>query len=41
MADAGKAALHLRPLLEDMGFSQAQPMEIQADTRGALQMMNA
>jgi hypothetical protein len=41
MADTGKAALYLRSLLSDMGFTQEDPTEIQADNRGAMQMTNA
>ena len=41
MADAGKAALYLRSLLSDMGFTQDLPTEIQADNRGAMQMATA
>jgi hypothetical protein len=41
MADAGKAAIYLRSLLEDMGFIQEHPTEIQADNRGAMQMATA
>ncbi len=41
MADAGKAALYLRSLLSDMGFVQDLPTEIQADNRGAMQMVTA
>ena len=38
MANAGKAALYLRSLLSDMGFTQEFPTEIQADNGGAMQM---
>ena len=41
MADAGKAALYLRSLLSDMGFTQDLPTEIQADSRSAMQMATA
>jgi hypothetical protein len=41
MTDAGKAALYLRSLLADMGFDQEYPTEIQADNRGAMQMVTA
>jgi hypothetical protein len=39
--DAGKAALCLRPLLLDMGFTQEHPTETQADNRAAMQMATA
>jgi hypothetical protein len=41
MADARKAALHLRSLLSNMGFVQELPIEMQADDHGALQMATA
>jgi hypothetical protein len=41
MTDAGKAAIYLRSLLADMGFTQENSTEIQADNRGAMQMATA
>jgi hypothetical protein len=41
MADAGKAALYLRSILEQIGIEQILPTEILADNRGARQLSNA
>ena len=41
MVDAGKAALYLCSMLEELDLEQTLPTEILADNRGALQMANA
>ena len=42
MTDAGKAALYLRSLLEELGLlQQFLPTPIEADNRGARQLTNA
>jgi hypothetical protein len=41
MTDAGKAALYLRSILEELGLDQILPTEILADNRGARQLSNA
>ena len=41
MTDAGKAALYLRWILEDLQIIQTQPTEILADNTGAIQLCNA
>lgn len=41
MADAGKAALYLRSILEELGIEQTEPTPISVDNRGARQFTNA
>jgi hypothetical protein len=41
MTDAGKAALYLRSILEELGLEQLHPTDIQVDNRGARQLTNA
>ena len=41
MTDAGKAALYMRWILEDIGIIQTQPTPILADNAGAVQLCNA
>jgi hypothetical protein len=41
MTDAGKAALYLRSILEQLGIDQILPTQILADNRGARQLSNA
>ena len=41
MVDAGKAALYLRSILEELGITQQPPTTILADNHGAIQMANA
>jgi Reverse transcriptase (RNA-dependent DNA polymerase) len=41
MTEAGKAALYIRSILDEMGFPQHDPTPIQADNRGARQLSNA
>jgi hypothetical protein len=41
MADAGKAALYLRWILEEMGIIMEQPTPILADNQGAVRLANA
>ena len=41
MVDAGKAALYIRSILEEIGVDQILPTEILADNRGARQLSNA
>ena len=41
MADAGKAALYLRWILEELGIIQPTPTPIIADNHGAVRMANA
>ena len=41
MADAGKAALYLRWILEEIGLIQIDPTPICADNLGAIHMANA
>ena len=41
MADAGKAALYLRSILDEIGLQQTEPTPILADNKGARNMSNA
>jgi hypothetical protein len=41
MTDAGKAALYLRSILDELGIDQIMPTQILADNRGARQLSNA
>ena len=41
MTDAGKAALYLRSILEELRLEQIQPTHIKVDNRGARQLSNA
>ena len=41
MVDAGKEAIYLRTILEDLGLEQLQPTPIQSDNRGARMLPNA
>ena len=41
MADAGKAALYMRWILEEIGLIQIDPTPICADNQGAIHMANA
>ena len=41
MTDAGKAALYLRSILEELHLEQLHPTGIQVDNRGARQLTNA
>ena len=41
MADAGKAALYIRSILDEIGLLQKNPTKIYADNRGALCLANA
>jgi hypothetical protein len=41
MVDAGKAALYLRSILDEVGIEQILPTEILADNKGARQLSNA
>jgi hypothetical protein len=41
MVDAGKAALYIRSILEEIGIDQILPTAILADNRGARQLSNA
>lgn len=41
MTDAGKAALYLRSILEELHLEQLQPTKIAVDNRGARQLTNA
>jgi hypothetical protein len=41
MVDAGKAALYLRSILDEIGIEQILPTEILADNKGARQLSNA
>ena len=41
MTDAGKAALYLRWILEDLNIVQTEPTRILADNAGAVQLCNA
>ena len=41
MTEAGKAALYIRSILEEMGYQQQEPTIIQADNKGARQLSNA
>jgi hypothetical protein len=41
MTDAGKAALYLRSILEELGLEQLCPTDIRVDNQGARQLTNA
>jgi hypothetical protein len=41
MTDAGKAALYLRSILEELHLEQLTPTKIAVDNRGARQLTNA
>ena len=41
MTNAGKAALYIRSILEELGQEQTLPTTIEADNRGATQLSNA
>jgi hypothetical protein len=41
MANAGKAALYLRWILEEIGIIMKQPTPILADNQGAVRLANA
>jgi hypothetical protein len=41
MTNAGKAALYLRPILEELHLEQLHPTKIAVDSRGAQQLTNA
>jgi hypothetical protein len=41
MADAGKIAIYLRSILDEIGFTQESPTTIMADNRGAMCIANA
>jgi hypothetical protein len=41
MTDAGKAALYLRSILEELNLEQLWPTDIKVDNRGARQLTNA
>ena len=41
MTDAGKTAIYLRSILEEVSLEQLEPTEIEVDNRGARQLANA
>ena len=41
MVDAGKTAIYLRSILEEISLEQLKPTEIEVDNRGARQLTNA
>ena len=41
MTDAGKMAIYLRSILEEVSLEQLEPTEIEVDNRGACQLTNA